>query len=171
MAMRSCAASASIPVQEKLPLSTSHAHTRPRRRHCFHSTQPLPLTHTRALVITHLQRRLRGKPVVAKRAPAEPCHPIKTRLKRWSCAPCTATGVTCVAFWPSIPPLQVVPSFACSVASLSRCPGHQLPGRHGLRQVILADYLLDQGGPSTCIAGHVALQCTPSPQFNKEQEA
>ena len=111
------------------------------------------------------------KPVVAKRAPAEPCHPIKTRLKRWSCAPCTATGVTCVAFWPSIPPLQVVPSFACSVASLSRCPGHQLPGRHGLRQVILADYLLDQGGPSTCIAGHVALQCTPSPQFNKEQEA
>ena len=30
----------------------------------------------------------------------------------------------CIAFWPSVPPLQVAPSFACSVASLSRCPGH-----------------------------------------------
>ena len=30
----------------------------------------------------------------------------------------------CSSFWPSVPPLQVAPSFACSVASLSRCPGH-----------------------------------------------
>ena len=29
----------------------------------------------------------------------------------------------CISFWPSVPPLQVAPSFACSVASLSRYPG------------------------------------------------
>ena len=30
----------------------------------------------------------------------------------------------CIAFWLSIPSLQVAPRFACSVASLSRSPGH-----------------------------------------------
>ena len=30
----------------------------------------------------------------------------------------------CISFWLSVPPLQVAPSFACSVASLSRYPGH-----------------------------------------------
>ena len=29
----------------------------------------------------------------------------------------------CSLFWPTVPPLQVVPSFACSVSSLSRYPG------------------------------------------------
>ena len=38
----------------------------------------------------------------------------------------------CIAFWPSIPPLQVAPSVACSVASLGRSPGLQLPGCHSL---------------------------------------
>ena len=70
----------------------------------------------------------------------------------------------CITFWPSVPPLQVAPSFACSVASLSRFPGHQLPGFRSLRHGILADYLLGQGGPSTCVTGHAVLQCTPSPK-------
>ncbi len=70
----------------------------------------------------------------------------------------------CITFWPSVPPLQVAPSFACSVASLSRFPGHQLPGFHSLRHGILADYLLGQGGPSTCVTGQAVLQCTPSPK-------
>ena len=30
----------------------------------------------------------------------------------------------CISFWLSVPPLQVAPTFACSVASLSRCAGH-----------------------------------------------
>ena len=29
-----------------------------------------------------------------------------------------------IPFWLTVPPLQVVPSFACSVSSLSRYPGH-----------------------------------------------
>ncbi len=73
----------------------------------------------------------------------------------------------CIAFWPRIPPLQVAPSFACSVASLSRSPGHQLPGCHSLRRVILADYLLGQGGPSTCLAGHGMFQSTPTPNSHQ----
>ena len=89
--------------------------------------------------------------------------------KRWSCAPCTATEVTALHSGPVSPPLKVVPSFACSVASLSRCPGHQLPGCHSLRRGILADYLLDRGGPSTCRAGHIVLQCTPSPNSRRDR--
>ena len=76
----------------------------------------------------------------------------------------------CIAFRPSIPPLQVAPSFACSVASLSRSPGHQLSGCHCLRSEILADYLLGWGGPSTCVTGHAVLQYTPSPSPDREQE-
>jgi hypothetical protein len=68
----------------------------------------------------------------------------------------------CITFWPSVPPLQVAPSSSCSSASLSRFPGHQMPGFHSLRHVILADYLLGQGGPSTCVTGHDMLQNTPS---------
>ena len=69
----------------------------------------------------------------------------------------------CIAFWPSIPPLQVAPSFACSVASLSRSPGHQLPGCHSLHCGILTDYLLGKGRPSTCSTGHAEFQSTSSP--------
>jgi hypothetical protein len=29
----------------------------------------------------------------------------------------------CISFWPAVPPLQVAPSFACSVASLNQSPG------------------------------------------------
>ena len=39
--------------------------------------------------------------------------------KGWSGAPSVRSRGNCISFWPSIPPLQVVPSFACSVASLS----------------------------------------------------
>ena len=52
---------------------------------------------------------------------------------------------------------------ACSVASLSQCPGHQLPGFRSLRHGILACYLLGQGGPSTCVTRRPMLQYTPSP--------
>ena len=74
----------------------------------------------------------------------------------------------CSAFWPSIPPLQVAPSIACSVASLSRCPGLQLPRPCSLRHKVSTDYLLGWGEPSTCFAGHAVLQCTPSPKHGQE---
>ena len=69
----------------------------------------------------------------------------------------------CITFWLSVPSLQVAPRFACSVASLSQSPGHQLPGHHSLRHGALADYLLEWGEPSTCHAGLNKLCYTPSP--------
>ena len=67
-------------------------------------------------------------------------------------------------FWHMIPPLQAAPSFACSVASLSRFPDHQLPGCSHLRGRILADCLLGWGAASAQSAGHAQLQTTPSPK-------
>ena len=64
----------------------------------------------------------------------------------------------------SVLSLHVALSFACSVASLSHCPNHYRPGRHNLHCSTLADYLLDQGGLSTCFAGRSReLGTTPSP--------
>ena len=60
----------------------------------------------------------------------------------------------CTLFCHTIPPLQVAPSFACSVASLSQSPGHQLPGCHNLHCGILTDYQLGWGRPSTWFARH-----------------
>ena len=67
----------------------------------------------------------------------------------------------CKAFSPTIPPLQVALSFACSVASLSHSPSFQLPGWHSLHCGSLADYLLGWGRASTCTAGHTELQYVP----------
>ena len=63
----------------------------------------------------------------------------------------------------ALPPLQTAQSFACSVASLSRFPCHQLPGRRSLRCGALADCLLGQDGPSTRIAGRNEVPDTTSP--------
>ena len=52
------------------------------------------------------------------------------------------------------PPLLVAPSFACSVASLSQSPGHQLSGCRSLHRGILTDYQLGWGKPSTWSARH-----------------
>ena len=71
----------------------------------------------------------------------------------------------CITFWPSIPPLQVAPSVTCSVASLSRCPGLQLPRSCSLRHRNSTDNLLGWGEPSTCSADHVALQYIPTPKM------
>ena len=67
----------------------------------------------------------------------------------------------CSAFNPTIPPLQVALSFACSVASLSHSPSFQLPGWHSLHCGSLADYLLGWDRASTCTAGHIELQHVP----------
>ena len=70
---------------------------------------------------------------------------------------------SCSLFSHTVPPLQVAPSFACSVASLSQFPDHQLPGFLDLHQGILADYLLGQGATSAQTAVLDTLRCTSSP--------
>ena len=59
----------------------------------------------------------------------------------------------CIPLWTVFPPLQVVLSSACSVASLSRFPSHYLPGHPHLRGDALADYPFGRGNPSTWRAG------------------
>ena len=59
-------------------------------------------------------------------------------------------------------PLQVVLSFACSVASLSRCPSHYLPGHPHLREDDLAAYPFGKGNPSTWCTGCTAIHGTPT---------
>ena len=68
----------------------------------------------------------------------------------------------CEPLWAVIPPLQVVLSSACSVASLGRFPSHYLPGRPCLRKDVLADHLFGWGIPSTQQAGHVQVHSAPS---------
>ena len=53
----------------------------------------------------------------------------------------------CIPLWVVLPSLQVVLSFACSVASLSRFPSHYLPCQLRLPQAATADYLFDKGQP------------------------
>ena len=68
----------------------------------------------------------------------------------------------CEPLWAVIPPLQVVLSSACSVASLGRFPSHYLPGRPHLRKGVLADHLFGWGTPSTRQAGHVTVHSASS---------
>ena len=68
----------------------------------------------------------------------------------------------CEPLWAVIPPLQVVLSSACSVASLGRFPSHYLPGRPHLRMGVLADHLFGWGIPSTRQAGHATVHSASS---------
>ena len=94
-------------------------------------------------------------------------HPIQFRLLQWpkdrgAGNEGKKTGVAllirhrghCEPLWAVVPPLQVVLSSACSVASLGRFPSHYLPGRLCLRPGVLADHLFGWGIPSTRQAGH-----------------
>ena len=77
----------------------------------------------------------------------------------------------CIPLWTVLPPLQVVLSYACSVASLGRCPSHYLPGHPHLRRDALADCLFGKGSPTTWRAGHKPLHDTPSvkPSFRAQK--
>ena len=59
-----------------------------------------------------------------------------------------ARGI-CIPLKPAIPPLTAQCSFACSVASLSQCPHHHLPGHCSLRRADPAGCHLGQDRPST----------------------
>ena len=64
----------------------------------------------------------------------------------------------CIPLWVVLPSLQVVLSFACSVASLSRFPSHYLPCQLPLPEAATADYLFDKGQPI-----HVVCRTCSSP--------
>ena len=77
----------------------------------------------------------------------------------------------CIPLWAVFPSLQVVLSFACSVASLSRFPSHYLPCQLQLPEAATADYLFDRGNPSTWCAGLTAVHGTSSttPPFEAQR--
>ena len=85
------------------------------------------------------------------------CRNIKLELFRFSAAEITVFHSGLFSR-----PLQVVLSFACSVASLSRCPSHYLPGHPHLREDDLAAYLFGKGNPSTWCAELTAIRETPT---------
>ena len=68
----------------------------------------------------------------------------------------------------TIPPLRTPQGFACSVASLSRCPCHYPPGHHSLRRAALAECPLGQGKPSTRPEGHDESTYTSQTSFHSD---
>ena len=90
---------------------------------------------------------------------------VRGRRQRWAKGWSRAAGPPrghWSPLWAVIPPLQVVLSSACSVASLGRFPSHYLPGRPSLRQGVLAAHLFGWGIPSTQQAGHVTVHSASS---------
>ena len=67
-----------------------------------------------------------------------------------------------------IPPLRTSQGFACSVASLSRCPYHYPPGHHSLRYTALMECPPGQGKPSTWPEGHDESEAKPIPEAFKD---
>ena len=65
---------------------------------------------------------------------------------------------------------MIVLRFACSVASLSRCLSHYLPGCLSLHYGILVGYLLGWGIPSAWSAWHAPHDHTPSCMSDSQQE-
>ena len=90
-------------------------------------------------------------------------HPLN--IKKAGVVPLICYRGFCIPLWTVFPPLQVVLSSACSVASLSRFPNHYLPGHPHLREGALAAYLFGQGSPSTWCAELTAVHDTPSAQL------
>ena len=68
------------------------------------------------------------------------------------------------------PPLQIVPGFACSVASLDRFRGHQLPGHQSFRNDALANNLFGQGRPSAWFARLETIPNTPPPNSSCDRK-
>ena len=94
------------------------------------------------------------------------CHcPIKNQKGQQLCMSTLIRG----HFLPlrlTIPPLRTPQGFACSVASLSRCPYHYPPGHHSLRHAALVECPLGQGKPSTWPEGHEESTYTSPTSFH-----
>ena len=94
--------------------------------------------------------------------PTQPLRVPDTNQRKAGVVPLVHCRGLCIPLWAVFPPLQVVLSSACSVASLSRFPSHYLPGHPHLREGALAAYLFGQGSPSTWFTGLTAVHDTPS---------
>lgn len=79
----------------------------------------------------------------------------------------------CIPLWAVFQPLQVVLSFACSVASLSRFPSRYLPCQLQLPEAATADYLFGKGNPSAWCAAHTPVHCasTATPSLKAQGDA
>ena len=71
-------------------------------------------------------------------------------------------------FWKPVQPLQRVPRLACSVASLSCYPGHQLLKCYSLHHNTLAGYLLGKELPSAYTVALSMQHCIPAPEVTAE---
>ena len=69
-----------------------------------------------------------------------------------------------VGFWRLVQPLQRVPRLACSVASLSRYPGHQLLRSCSLHCKTFTGYLLGKELPAAYTMTHSMQHCIPAPK-------
>ena len=74
----------------------------------------------------------------------------------------------CTVFWKPVQPLQRVPRLACSVASLSLYPGHQLLECYSLHCKTLTGYLLGKEPPSAYTATHNMQHCISAPKVTAE---
>ena len=101
-------------------------------------------------------------PGVPKPILADPREKLRKTQKKTGVALLIRHRGHCELLWAVVPPLQVVLSSACSVASLGRFPSHYLPGRPRLRRGVLADHLFGWGIPSTRQAGHVTVHSASS---------
>ena len=70
-----------------------------------------------------------------------------------------------MVFWKPVQPLQRVPRLACSVASLSRYPGHQLLRHCSLHRNTSTGYLLGEEPPSARRMAHDMQHCIPAPEI------
>ena len=73
-----------------------------------------------------------------------------------------------IVFWKPVQPLQRVPRLACSVASLSWYPGHQLLECYSLHCKTLTGYLLGKELPSAYTVTHSMQHCIPAPKVTAE---
>ena len=96
-------------------------------------------------------------PCISRLAP----RPERAAIGCESHSQCYARG-HCSPLRPTFPPLRTPHGFACSVASLSRCPCHYRPGRCNFRRAALVERPLGQGKPSTRSAGRNADCCAPA---------
>ena len=95
------------------------------------------------------------------------CYKAQAITKKARVVPLIWCRDHCIPLWAGFPSLQVVLSFACSVASLSRCPSHYLPCQPQLPEAATADYLFDKGQPihvvcRTCNSPWHSLDHTPT---------
>ena len=81
----------------------------------------------------------------------------------WSCSFVMSEDAM-IVFWRLVQPLQRVPRLACSVASLSRYPGHQLLRHCSLHHSTSTGYLLGKEPPSAYRMAHDMQHCIPAPE-------